>query len=126
MIFMPLGALTKKSRRDIISAGRFFEFGNGGKHTMEKIFEFGMLILFGVSWPVSIYKSYRARVVGSKSVIFLFAVMLGYMSGIINKFINGPDYVTFFYFLNMIMVGIDAILYFRNKKLEKRDKKYPT
>ena len=78
-----------------------------------------MLILFGISWPVSIYKSYKTRVVGSKSVVFLFAVILGYASGIINKFINGLDYVTVFYFLNMIMVSIDAGLYFRNKKIEK-------
>jgi hypothetical protein len=89
---------------------------------MNKIFELGMLILFGISWPVSIYKSYKTRVVGSKSIIFLFAVILGYLSGIINKFINGLDYVTVFYFLNMIMVSIDAGLYFRNKKLEKPKK----
>jgi len=88
---------------------------------MNKIFELGMLILFGISWPVSIYKSYRSKAVGSKSVIFLFAVILGYLSGIINKFINGLDYVTVFYFINMVMVSIDACLYFRNKKLE-RDK----
>ena len=90
---------------------------------MNKIFELGMLILFGISWPVSIYKSYRSRVVGSKSVIFLFAVILGYLSGIINKFINGIDYVTVFYFINMCMVSVDACLYFRNKKIEKESKK---
>jgi len=86
---------------------------------MNKIFELGMLILFGISWPVSIYKSYKSRVVGSKSVIFLFAVILGYISGIINKFVNGLDYVTAFYFINMVMVSVDAGLYFRNRKLEK-------
>ena len=89
---------------------------------MEKIFELAMLILFGISWPVSIYKSYKAKVVGSKSVIFLFAVILGYMAGIVNKFINGVDYVTVFYFINMVMVSVDACLYFRNKKLEKTAK----
>ena len=87
---------------------------------MEKIFELGMLILFGVSWPVSIYKSYKSRVVGSKSIIFLVAVILGYLSGIINKFVNGLDYVTAFYFVNMLMVSVDAGLYFRNKRLERK------
>jgi len=86
---------------------------------MHKIFELGMLILFGISWPVSIYKSYKTRTVGSKSVIFLFAVIIGYISGIINKFINGLDYVTVFYFINLIMVSVDTRLYFRNKKIEK-------
>ena len=88
---------------------------------MNKIFELAMLILFGISWPVSIYKSYTTRVVGSKSVIFLFAVILGYIAGIINKFVNGLDYVTAFYFVNMLMVSVDAGLYFRNKKLEKSE-----
>ena len=90
---------------------------------MNKIFELGMLLMFGLSWPVSIYKSYKAKVVGSKSVIFLFAVILGYLSGIINKFINGLDYVTVFYFINMIMVSIDACFYFRNKKIEQLKQK---
>ena len=90
---------------------------------MNKIFELAMLILFGISWPVSIYKSYKSRVVGSKSVIFLFAVILGYIAGIINKVVNGLDYVTVFYGLNACMVSIDACLYFRNKKLEKQEKK---
>jgi len=89
---------------------------------MNKIFELGMLLLFGVSWPVSIYKSYKTRVIGSKSIIFLFAVILGYISGIINKFVNGLDYVTVFYVINAIMVSVDACLYFRNKKLEKEKK----
>ena len=89
---------------------------------MEKIFEFLMLILFGISWPVSIYKSYTTRAVGSKSIIFLFAIILGYASGIVNKFINGLDYVTAIYFFNMCMVIIDACLYFRNKKYEKKMK----
>lgn len=89
---------------------------------MNKIFELLMLVLFGISWPVSIYKSYKTRANGSKSIIFLFAVILGYASGIVNKFINGLDYVTAFYFFNMAMVSIDACLYFRNKKYELRKK----
>ena len=89
---------------------------------MNKIFELLMLILFGISWPVSIYKSYKTRAIGSKSIIFLFAVILGYAAGIANKFVNGVDYVTIFYFFNMIMVSIDACLYFRNKKYEKEQK----
>ena len=87
---------------------------------MNKIFELGMLLMFGLSWPISIYKSYKSRMNGSKSIIFLFAIIFGYASGIVNKFINELDYVTIFYCINMIMVSIDAGLYFRNKKLEKR------
>ena len=90
---------------------------------MNKIFELGMLLMFGLSWPISIYKSYKSRVNGSKSIIFLFAIIFGYASGIANKFINGLDYVTVFYFLNMVMVSIDTGLYFRNRKLEKENNK---
>ena len=90
---------------------------------MNKIFELIMLIFFGISWPVSLYKSYKTRVVGSKSIIFLFSIMLGYIAGIINKFINGLDYVTILYAVNAVMVGMDVWLYFRNTKLEKQENK---
>lgn len=86
--------------------------------TIYNIFELLMLVLFGISWPVSIYKSYTKRINGSKSIIFLFAVICGYVCGIINKFVNTPNYVTIFYFFNLTMVSIDAGLYFRNRKFE--------
>ena len=52
------------------------------------LFEIGMLICFGVSWPVSIAKSLRTKNVSGKSPLFLFIIDLGYVFGILNKVVN--------------------------------------
>ncbi len=78
-----------------------------------------MLLCFGVSWPISIYKSYTSRKVGSKSVVFLYAVLLGYVAGIINKLIYSPDIVLALYILNLLMVAADTVLYYRNVRIER-------
>ena len=83
-----------------------------------KIFEIIMLLCFGAAWPASIHKSYTARTAKGKSVIFLATILTGYVSGVINKLINSPDYVMYLYMLNFLMVGTDLILYFRNKRLD--------
>ena len=83
-----------------------------------KIFEVLMLLCFGAAWPTSIYKSYTTRSAKGKSVVFLFIILLGYVSGVVNKLINSPDYVMYLYILNFVMVSIDVVLYFRNKRLD--------
>jgi hypothetical protein len=84
-----------------------------------KIFEAIMLLCFGISWPISIYKSYTSRKVGSKSIVFLYAILIGYVAGIINKILYSPDIVLVLYILNLIMVTIDTLLYYRNVRIEK-------
>jgi thioredoxin 1 len=88
-----------------------------------KIFEAIMLLCFGVSWPISIYKSYTSRKIGSKSVVFLYAILIGYVAGIINKILYSPDLVLFLYIINLILVMIDTALYYRNLHIEKSEKK---
>ena len=88
---------------------------------MHKLFEVVMLLCFGMAWPFSIVKSYRSRTTAGKSLFFLLVLFAGYISGIINKFINGVDYVLAFYILNLIMVGIDVFLYFRNARILKNN-----
>lgn len=75
------------------------------------IFEAGMLICFGVSWPVSIAKAIRTKVVRGKSPVFMVIVCVGYLCGLIHKFVYSPDWVTFLYGLNLVMVAIDLALY---------------
>ena len=82
------------------------------------IFEVIMLVCFGAAWPVSIYKSWKSRQVGSKSARFLAMVLIGYISGIIHKIQNNLDPVVWLYALNGLMVSVDLMLYFRNKKIE--------
>lgn len=83
------------------------------------IFEVIMLVCFGAAWPISIYKSYKSRKNTGKSVLFLFIIVLGYISGMINKLLYSFDLVIYLYLLNSIMVSVDIALYFRNKKLNK-------
>ena len=94
-----------------------------------ELLEIGMLFSFGFSWPMNVIKSYRVRTTKGKSLGFLCLILFGYVAGIIGKFLNEKYmsnlasnwYVVFFYFLNLIMVSIDFALYFRNKKLDKKN-----
>ncbi|NQT26393.1 hypothetical protein HQ585_13655 [candidate division KSB1 bacterium] len=76
-------------------------------------FEALMLICFGISWPISIFKALRTQVVDGKSPHFMGIVIIGYLSGLIHKIINSPDWVTLLYLLNLGMVGTDLYLYFK-------------
>lgn len=84
-----------------------------------KFFEVAMLACFGAAWPTSILRSYRARTAKGKSLMFLCIIEVGYICGIINKLINSPDYVMILYILNLSMVFIDVLLYFRNARLDR-------
>ena len=84
-----------------------------------KIFEMGMLICFGASWPVSVWKSITSRTTKGKSIFFLFLIFFGYLSGLTYKILDGFDYVSWLYIFNAIMVGTDILLFFRNRKREK-------
>ncbi|HOV70398.1 MAG TPA: hypothetical protein PLZ84_08760 [Clostridia bacterium] len=87
---------------------------------MAEIFEMFMLICFGLSWPVSIIKSYTARSAKGKSRFFLLLILFGYIFGIIAKLISGSiTYVIAFYALNCLMTLIDLMLYIRNRRLDK-------
>lgn len=87
------------------------------------VFEAIMLICFGIAWPVSIFKSIKSRNSGGKSSLFSYIVLLGYAAGIINKLINNNDIVLYLYILNFMMVLIDLILLYRNRRLENLKKK---
>jgi len=75
------------------------------------IFETLMLLCFACSWPISIYKSLKTKFVLGKSPAFQAIIILGYIFGIIHKFLNNLDFVTFLWILNMILVSIDLALY---------------
>lgn len=83
------------------------------------IFETLMIVCFGISWPLSIIKSIRSKSTKGKSLLFMLFIFVGYICGIISKFMfHNFNLAFWFYFPNLIMVGTDIILYFRNKKLE--------
>lgn len=87
---------------------------------MSEIFEAVMVICFGLSWPLSVYKSWKSRTAKGKSLFFEVFIWLGYVSGIIGKIItHNITYVFIFYILNIVMVSIDICLYFRNVRLDR-------
>ncbi len=80
------------------------------------IFEAVMLICFGLSWPISITKSLKTKVVTGKSPLFMGIVITGYASGIIHKTFFATDWVIVLYVLNLILVGTDLLLYYRYRE----------
>ncbi|MBQ2691048.1 MAG: hypothetical protein IJF53_02715 [Clostridia bacterium] len=94
---------------------------------MSELLEITMIVSFGASWPLNVMKSYKARTAKGKSLGFVCLILFGYIAGIASKLMNEAYmanfaekwYVLFFYVLNFIMVSLDFMLYFRNKKLDK-------
>lgn len=91
-----------------------------------EILEATMVLCFGISWPLSILKSYRAKTAKGKSILFLLFIFVGYIAGIAWKMVllhetGEIKWPTYFYFLNLVMVGTDIVLYFRNKALDKKN-----
>jgi FtsH-binding integral membrane protein len=83
------------------------------------IFEIVMLVCFGASWPLAIYKTVKTKNPVGKSVPFLYLVLVGYISGCIHKIYFSFDKVLWLYALNAAMVLIDLILthyYIRRNK----------
>lgn len=92
------------------------------------LLEAAMILCFGLSWPISIRKSWISRTAKGKSLFFEVFIWIGYIFGIVNKWIQfsadpNKGWVFFlawaFYFLNITEITIDMLLYFRNLKLDK-------
>ncbi len=97
---------------------------------MAEILEITMIVSFGVSWPLNVIKSYKARTTKGKSLPFLLLILFGYVAGITSKFVNEAYmaafaqkwYVLFFYILNFVMVSADLAMYIRNYRLDRKSK----
>ena len=86
-----------------------------------QIFEFIMLACFGLSWPISVYKSIKSKSTQGKSIVFIIAIIIGYISGIIGKIVNHQlTYVLIIYCFNLIVISVDLVLFFINRKNEKK------
>ena len=79
------------------------------------VFEAGMMVCFGISWPIAAYKTFRAKCVNGKSLTFTFLILAGYICGIIHKIFFYYDWVIWLYILNMIFVLMDIGLHIRYK-----------
>ena len=105
-------------------------------HVLIDLFEALTIFCFGLSWPISIRKSYISRTAKGKSLFFEVFLLIGYAFGIARKTIQVAalgypladtgtlGVVIFilsfvFYVLNFIEIAIDVGLYFRNTRLDK-------
>ena len=89
------------------------------------ILEACMIVGFGISWPLSVYKAFKSKTAKGMSLLFLLFIECGYICGITSKIIN-PEFdwstrwwIFCFYVLNLTMVTINIVLYFINKNRDK-------
>lgn len=88
---------------------------------MGHLFEALMLVCFGFSWPLNVIKGYKARTAKGTSLGFIILIITGYVAGITAKFINGQiNYVLVVYFMNLIIVMTNVLVYIRNVHLDRK------
>lgn len=89
---------------------------------MSSILETAMLICFGFSWPLNLMKSYRAGTAKGTSLPFIILIITGYICGISAKLISGNiNYVLIAYLLNLAIVSLNLVVYFRNVALDRKN-----
>ena len=95
---------------------------------MSEILEIMMVLSFGASWPLNLWKSWTSRTAVGKSLGFLVLIFFGYVAGIASKLMSESYmaefgqkwYVLFFYCLNLTMVGANICIHLRNMRLDKK------
>lgn len=92
---------------------------------MVQVCECLMLVCFGISWPISVYKSIKSKSTKGKSLIFLSAIIFGYVMGIMGKIIgHNINYVLVLYVINLIVVSTDLCIFLINRHREKLANKH--
>ena len=101
---------------------------------LAEILEIAMLVCFGCSWPISVYKSIKIRTSVGKSAVFNILLIVGYIAGIVSKFLkmepfmiaNANDglkkgifiFALIMYFVNLAMIAANLVLCYMNKNLD--------
>lgn len=89
---------------------------------MAEILETVMLICFGFSWPMSVYKNIKAKSAKAMSLGFITMIVVGYLAGIAAKIcMNKINYVLVVYVINLVMVSINLVVYFINKSYDRKE-----
>ena len=86
-----------------------------------------MLICFGASWPFNIIKLWKARSTKSVSLPFYLLIWSGYLTGLIGricagKVLGAQNWAFWVYVLDLQMLTVALVVYFRNYMLEKKEK----
>ena len=88
---------------------------------MESILETIMMVCFGCSWPLNVIKAYKARTAKGTSLSFILLIITGYIAGISAKIVAGQiNYVLVVYVINLVIVSLNLVVYFRNVSLDKK------
>ena len=91
---------------------------------MGSILETAMLVCFGFSWPLNVIKAYKARTTKGTSLPFILLIITGYIAGITAKVVNRQiSYVLAAYILNLAIVSLNVVVYFRNRSLDRKHTK---
>lgn len=87
---------------------------------MSSVLESIMLICFGLSWPINVMKAIKARSAKNMSLPFILLIISGYIAGIFAKFMSHQmNYVLIVYFVNLAIVTVNLLVYFRNRQLDR-------
>ena len=88
---------------------------------MADILETAMLVCFGCSWPLSVYKNIKARSARAMSLQFILLIITGYIAGITAKIMRGNfSYVLVMYIINLVIVSVNVVVYFINRRYDRQ------
>lgn len=103
---------------------------------MSQILEICMLICFGFSWPISVYKSWKGKTSEGKSSVFSILIIIGYTLGIASKFLKMDGYMAvasefagaififaiIMYFINTALVSVNLLLFYIYRERDRKSK----
>ena len=88
---------------------------------MIEVLETFMLLCFGLSWPVSLFRSLRAGSARSSSLAFMCLILAGYFAGIAAKVMPaGCGFVFYVYLFNILMVAANLIVTLYNRAKDRK------
>ena len=88
---------------------------------MTQILEATMLLCFGCSWPIAVFKNIRAHSAKGMSMQFILLIMVGYIAGIAAKIYSHTiNYVLLVYIFNLLVVSANLVIYFVNLNSDHR------
>lgn len=86
---------------------------------MPELLETIMLICFGFSWPLNVYRNIKSHTAKGMSIVFILLIMAGYIAGITAKIIcHNYSYVLAVYLINLAFVSVNLFVYFRNRRYD--------
>ena len=88
---------------------------------MAEMLETVMLVCFGFSWPISVWRNIKAKTAKSMSLGFILLIIAGYVAGIGAKiYTRNFSYVLVVYLINFLMVSVNLAVYFINRGYDRR------